>query len=242
MVNGMRHILAAAFLTLLAASAGHAAERRYPVTDFERIEVDGPYVVRLTLGRNSLAVANGPQAGLDRLTVEVNSRTLRIRRNRNGWTGTPGVQQGQIEIAVTTRALRAARLIGPGRLEIDRLTGMRADLGVEGSGELVVTNVRTDVLNLRLLGSGRLAASGQTRQLNGVFEGSGNVEAGTLVAQDAMVATNAFGQVTVNAARTARITANGRGQVTVAGRPACTLLGPSADQVRCGSSDQRQAR
>lgn len=241
MVGGMRYALALAIPILLAAAAGQAAERRYPVTDFERIEVDGPYVVRLTTGRNSLAVANGPQAGIDRLTVEVSGQTLRIRRNRNGWTGTPGRQQGQIEIAVVTRTLRSARLIGPGRLEIDRLSGLRADLSVEGSGELVAGGIATDVLNLRLVGSGRLEARGRTGRLNAVFEGSGNVDADQLVAQDATVATTSFGNVALHAARTARITASGRGAVNVSGRPACTLLGPSADLVRCGS-DQRQPR
>jgi hypothetical protein len=242
MVGGMRNLAPAALLTLLAATAGQAAERRYPVTDFDRIEVDGPYVVRLTTGRNSVAVATGPQAGIDRLTVEVSGQTLRIRRNRAGWTGTAGAQQGQVEIAVTARALRGARLIGPGRLEIDRLQAMRADVGVEGSGELVVGGIATDVLNLRMIGSGRLQASGRTRQLNGAFDGSGNVDAGGLVAQDAVVATTSFGSVALNAVRTARVTANGRGEVVIAGRPACTLLGASADLVRCGGSQQRQAR
>jgi len=238
MVGGMGRLAFAMLLALSLAAPLSAAERRYPVTDFDRIEVDGPYLVRLTTGRTSLAVATGPQAGIDRLTVEVSGQTLRIRRNRSGWTGTPGAQQGQIEIAVTTRGLRAARLIGPGRLEIDRLAGMRADLGVEGSGELVVNGVATDVLNMRLAGSGRLAARGRTRQLNGVFEGSGNVDASGLQAQDVVAATTSFGEVALSAARTARITASGRGAVTVAGRPACTVLGPSADQVRCGGSQQ----
>ncbi len=223
----------------LVAAPVSAAERRYPVTDFDRIEVDGPYVVRLTTGRNSVAVATGPQAGIDRLTVEVSGNTLRIRRNRSGWTGTPGAQQGQIEIAVTTRGLRSARLIGPARLEIDRLIGLRADLGVEGAGELVANGIATDVLNMRLVGSGRIAATGRTVRLNAQFEGSGNVEAAALIAQDAMVATNSFGTVALNAVRTARITASGRGAVTVTGRPACTLLGPSADLVRCGTTPSR---
>lgn len=237
MLGGMRSVFLLAFA--LAAMPASAAERRYPVTDFDRIEVDGPYVVRLTSGRPAAAVATGPQAGIDRLTVEVNGQTLRIRRNRNGWTGTPGAQQGQVEIAVTTRSLRGGRLIGPGRLEIDRLAGLRADLGVEGSGELVASGVATDTLNMRLLGSGRLEARGRTGTLNALFEGSGNVEAGQLVAQDAVVTTTSFGTVALNAVRTARITANGRGQVSVAGRPACTVQGPSADLVRCGASQQR---
>jgi len=243
MVRKMIRTLPALLAAVLLATPALAAERRYSVTDFERIEVDGPYVVRLTTGRPSSAVATGPQAGINRLSVEVSGQTLRIRRDRTNWSGTAsGAQQGTIEIAVTTRRLRSARLIGPGRLDIDRIEGLRVDLGVEGSGELHVPAVATDNLFLRLLGSGRINVAGRTRTLNGAFDGAGNVEAGALAAQDIIVATTSFGTVALNAARTARITANGRGEVTVAGRPACTLLGPSADQVRCGGSQQRQAR
>lgn len=239
MLGGMRASILLC-LALLAAPA-QAAERRYSVTDFDRIEVDGPYVVRVTTGRPSAALATGPQGGIDRLTVEVSGQTLRIRRNRSGWTGNAGGQQGQVELEIATRSLRGARIIGPGRLTIDRVSGLRADLSVEGSGELVVGNVATDNLMLRLYGSGRLEVAGRTGRLNAMFEGSGNADASRLLVQDAVVATTSFGTVALNAARTARITANGRGEVIVAGRPACTVLGASADLVRCGS-DQRQPR
>lgn len=237
MLGGMR-ALALLCLALVAAPAS-AAERRYSVTDFDRIEVDGPYVVRLITGRASTAVATGPQGGIDRLTVEVSGQTLRIRRNRGAWAGNARGQQGQVEIAVTTRTLRGARLIGPARLTVDRLTGLRGDLNVEGSGELIAGGVATDNLTLRLVGSGRLEVSGRTGRLNALFEGSGNADASRLLAQDAVVATTSFGTIALSAVRSARITANGRGEVTVAGRPACTVLGNSADLVRCGASQQR---
>jgi len=233
MLGGMRAFLLLC-LALAAVPAG-AAERRYSVTDFDRIEMDGPYLVRLTTGRATTALATGPQAGIDRLTVEVSGQTLRIRRNRSGWTGTSGAQQGQVELTITTRTLRGARIIGPGRIEIDRIAGLRGDLNIEGSGEMVVGNVATDALFVRLVGSGRLQLAGRTGRLNAMFEGSGNVEASSLVAQDLVAASTSFGTIALNAARTARITASGRGEVTVAGRPACTVLGPSADLVRCGS-------
>src|SRR5688572_18477850 len=101
MLGGMRALVLLC-LALIAAPAG-AAERRYSVTDFDRIEVDGPYVVRLTTGRPSAVVATGPQAAIDRLTIDTSGQTLRIRRNRSGWTGNAGGQQGQVEIVVTTR-------------------------------------------------------------------------------------------------------------------------------------------
>lgn len=240
MLGSMRSLVLTAF-TLVIATPALAAERRFAVTDFTRIEVDGAYDVRLVTGRPSAAVATGPQAGIDRLTVEVVGQTLRIRRNRNGWTGAPGAQQGQVTIAVATRTLNGARLIGPGRLELSGLTGLRASLSVEGAGELIANRIAADNLALRLVGSGRLAANGRTAMLNALFEGSGNVEAGNLVAQDATVVSTTFGTVALNAVRTARVTANGRGEVVVQGPATCTLSGANSEMVRCGS-DQRQPR
>lgn len=235
---GEMRVLALLCLAFAVAPAS-AAERRYSVTDFDRIEIDGPYIVRLISGRASAVVATGPQGSIDRLTVDSSGQTLRIRRNRNGWTGGASGQQGQVEITVTTRTLRGARVIGPGRLTIDRMAGLRGSLSVEGSGELVAGGVATDNLTLRLIGSGRLEVAGRTGRLDANFEGSGNVEASRLLAQDAVATITSFGTIALNAVRTARITANGRGQVTVAGRPDCTLLGAAADMVRCGASQQR---
>jgi hypothetical protein len=237
MLGGMRALIFIA-LTLLASAPAAAVERRFPVTDFTRIEVDGPYQVRVVTGRSTSAVANGPQAGLDRLTIEVAGQTLRIRRNRTGWSGTPGAQQGQVTIAVTTRILNGARLIGPGRLELTGLTGLRATLGVEGAGEMIANGIATDVLAVRLVGSGQLTAAGRTATLNAVFEGSGNVNASGLIAQDVTVVSTTFGSVALHASRTARVTANGRGEVVVAGRASCTLLGANTDMVRCGSQQR----
>ena len=237
MLGGMRALVLLC-LALLAAPAD-AVDRRYSVTDFDRIEIDGPYIVRLTTGRPSAVVATGPQGSIDRLTVDTSGQTLRIRRNRNSWAGNAGGQQGQVEIVVTTRTLRSARLIGPARLSADRLTGQRTSLSVEGSGELIVAAVATDDLTLRLVGSGRMEVAGRTARLNALFEGSGNVEAARLLAQDAVVTTTSFGTAALAAARTAQITANGRGEVTVTGRPACTVRGANADLVRCGASQQR---
>src|SRR6187431_1946129 len=98
-----------AFVVLVATAAPAAAvERRYSVTDFDRIEVEGPYIVRLTTGRTTSAVANGSQAALDRATVNVSGGTLRIRRNRTTWTGEGGGQTSPLTIEVVTRTLRSA--------------------------------------------------------------------------------------------------------------------------------------
>jgi hypothetical protein len=230
-------------LFALAAPAA-AADRVFPVADFDRVIVEGPYRVRLVVGRATRAVASGTRDGLDRVSVEVSGQTLRVRRARGVWSGRPGVDPGPVTIALTTRTLRSARTIGPARLEIEGAAGLNVEFMVEGAGTIRASRVAAENLALGLQGSGALEIAGTARSLRGQFQGTGNVEATQLAAQAAIVTTNTLGNVALTVNGPAAITAYGLGDVTVGGRPACTSTGPGAAQVRCGAaaSDQRQDR
>ncbi len=220
---------------LLAAAPVLGAERTYSVTDFDRVTVEGPYVVRLVTGRPTVARASGPQAAIDRVLIDTQGQTLRIRPNRAAWSANSGAQQGLLEITLSTRSLRSARVIGPGRLNIEGLSGLRVDLSLEGSGRLSATGVTADNLSLGLLGSGRIEVSGRVRALRADVQGAGDLAAADLAAEDVTATTSTTGTVAIAAGRTARVNANGLGEVTVAGRPACTVQGLGAGMVRCGA-------
>ena len=238
MVGAMTRLLIAIAALCAAAAPAAAAERRYPVTDFERVVVEGPYIVRLTVGPASSVRANGSQAALDRLSIDVNAGTLRIRRTRSSWGGNPGAQEGPVTIDLATRTVRSARLIGPARLEVDRVEGLRVDLIVEGSGELRAAGVRADNLSLGLAGAGRLEVAGTAERVNADIQGTGDLDASALRAEDLTLTTTTTGTIAAEASDTANVTALGLGEVTIAGRPACTVRGANAGLVRCGS-DQR---
>src|SRR3954465_1955251 len=88
-------------LLLTAAAPAAAAERNYPVTDFDRIQVEGPYEVTLVTGGASAARGIGSDAALEGVTVEVQSGLLRIHPNRSAWGGYPGDKAGPVKIAVS---------------------------------------------------------------------------------------------------------------------------------------------
>src|SRR3954465_10497005 len=110
-----------ALLIAAAAAPAAAAERNYPVTDFDRVQVEGPYEVVLVTGTGSGARATGSAAALERVTVEVQSGVLKIHPNRSGWGGYPGANADPVRIAASTRQLRAATVIGAGTLAVDRI-------------------------------------------------------------------------------------------------------------------------
>ena len=237
MVRIMRACLALAALAAGTAPAA-AADRTYSVADFDRVIVGGPYRVRLVVGSPSSATASGTREGLDRVTVDVQGRMLRIRRNRSAWGGTPGADTGPVTIALATRSLRSARLIGPARLSVVGASGLNLELSVEGSGAIEAANVDAENLALALLGSGRLTVAGAARALTGNFQGTGDVDASALAARGATIATNTSGAVRLNVAGPVTIAANGLGEVRVTGRPVCTVTGPGTDQVVCGSNQR----
>lgn len=234
-------IRAMTFLAALAAFAAPApaADRTYSVTDFDRIVVEGPYVVRLVTGRPTAASASGPQDAIERVSIDVTGQTLRIRRNSSYWGGNAGAQQGVLTVTLSTRNLRSVRLIGPARFEVDGVRGQRVDLVVEGAGRLVATNIAAETLELGLRGGGRLDLAGRAGVLRADFQGTGDVSAAGLTADNATIMTTTMGSVSLGVRTSATVTANGIGEVVISGRPACTVRGQSAGQVRCGQASGR---
>lgn len=220
-------------LAVVAAPAA-AAERRYPVTDFDRIQVEGPYKVALRTGLSSGAAATGSPQALDRVKIEVQGRTLRIRPNRSAWGGYPGAATGPVTIQATTRDLSHVIVGGSGSLDIDRVKGLRLDLSVVGASHLAVASVDADNLLVGLVGSGRITLAGKARQLRATVQGSGDFDGRSLSADDAQLTADTAGGVAVRAVRTAKVNARGLGDVEILGSPACTVEALGAGTVVCG--------
>lgn len=235
MLAGMTRILLAVAVLILSAAPAVAVDRRYAVTDFDRVVVEGPYIVRLSTGRSSAAVASGSQAALDRLSIDVNGQTLRIRRNRSYWGGNPGAQEGPVTVELVTRNLRSARLIGPATLDIEQAEGLRVDLIVEGSGRLRASSVAADNLSIGLAGSGRLELAGTAETVNADVQGTGDVDASALRAENATITTTTTGTISLEVVRAANVSAFGLGTIEISGPGACTRRGPNADLIRCAS-------
>lgn len=230
-------------LALVAAAApARAADRPYPVADFDRLVIEGPYRVHLVVGRATTARANGSRDGLDRMSLETNGTTLRIRPQRNVWGAGARTDPGPVTIELTTRTLRSARLLGPATLDVEGAGGLNVEFMVEGSGTLRATRIAADALRLGLLGAGALELSGTAKTLRGQFQGTGSVAAASLAADAATITANTSGSVAMQVNGRAEVIAYGLGTVTISGRSACTVSGPGAGQVSCGASNQGQRR
>jgi hypothetical protein len=213
----------AAFACLVAAEPALAAERTFSITSFDRIRIDGPYRVKLTTSVAPFARVTGSSAAIDRVSVEVQGRTLVVHTSQSSWGGYPGQPVGPVEIAVGTHELTSAYLNGAGSLAIDRVKGLSFELYVQGSGSAAIGDMAVDQLKLGMSGAGSASVAGSAAKVTAVVRGTSSLDASALAVKDGTLAAEGSAVIKANVSNSAKIDARGTAAVEIAGRPACTI-------------------
>lgn len=232
-------LLLAALTT--AAPAAAQDRRRYIVTGFDRVRVDGAFDVQIVTRSPPGALAIGPIAATDTLDIRVEGTTLIVRSApRESGERRAVVAAVPVRVLLTTQNLRSATVIGGGRLEIvGALDGQRLDLQVTGSGALTATGIATDQANALLLGSGAMTLGGRSARLRLSVSGPGAIDAAGLTGDDLVLRLDGPGSVTAHARYTANVLTTGIGAATVYGAPACTVKAVAGGPVSCGVTPTR---
>lgn len=213
----MRAMRILAPVLLLTLGAAAPEERRFMVSGFDRVQVDGPFqVVIVPKG------APGVRAGLPGAGVRAG--------------GLPELPR----ITISAPRLRAIFVTGGGNVTASALAGPRVEAGVSGSGTLSVSGVDTEALSATLTGTGTLTLSGKAVQASFNSYGAGSVDASQLLANALIVRANGRGEGRYAARYTAKVSALGVGAIRVEGRPKCFLSGPGP--ISCGADDNIERR
>ncbi len=221
-------------LLLAAAAPASAAERRYTVVEFDRVRVEGPYRVTVRTGVPGAVSASGSPDALERLSIEVQGRALRIRPNRSAWGGFPGAATGPVTITVGTRDLAGVNVDGSGRVDADRLRGSRVELSLTGGGGIAIDRLDADQVSVNALGSGTIRLGGNAKGFKGSIAGSATLDAAALSVADAELTSDSAGQASLTVTRAAKLNSYGSGDIRLLGGAACTIKEAGAGQVRCG--------
>ena len=216
---------------LAAASPATAGTRGYTITSFDSIRVDAPVSVILTTGQGPSARAEGDQALLDRLHVDVSGRQLVIGMDRLR----PGEKSsGAASLRLSTGMIDRVMLTGGGSVQIDRLKGLRGQIVLGGNGDVSVSDVQLDRLDLLLAGGGRATLAGRAGVATIHVNGPGEVAAQALRARQAEIGNDGPGSVALTADVAVKIVASGSGDVRVEGKAACTVDHRGTGQLLCG--------
>ena len=216
-------LLAFACAAVALSSPAAAANRSFTVTGFDRIRVDGPFSVRLTTGVAPFAKATGSSAALNAVSVEVQGRTLIVRKSPGSWGGYPGESRGPVEVAVGTHELSTAWVNGAGSLAIDKVKGRSFELSLQGPGSIGVEKLAVDQLKAGLSGSGSAVLGGSAAMVTAIVRGTSSLDASALTSKDATVGAEGVAVVKLTATNSAKVDAQGTATVDLSGRPACTI-------------------
>lgn len=223
-----------AALPLLVPAPVFAAEKRYAISDFDRVQVFGPFNVVIQSGRATSVTATGDTQALDIVSVTSSGGTLTIQtltRARSSWKEEP---HPAAKILVVLPQLKGVRLLGSGTVAVTELRGIATDITLNGSGLLSVAKLTSDAADVYLSGSGRISLGGSAKNISMKVSGSGDIDASMLSASDLKIESATSGRVTAKAFRTADIKQTGPGEVRVAGSPSCLVENVGAGTIDCG--------
>lgn len=235
-MTGRMIVLALAMLLL--PQPGWAADKRFTLSAFDKVRIEGDVAVEIRSGASPQAVASGDPRALDSLTLNVQGDTLYVRRAR---TSAPverryraSAPEGLPLVRIDARAVQSLTLLGAGSARLDRLSGARPSATMDGNGSIEIGAVQADALAVNVNGSGSLKVSGKAGSARAVMLGDGLIEATDL----ALAALDLIGEGPVRASLNvngpARIAVKGGAEIAIAGTPKCTIRETGTNAIACG--------
>ncbi|MFO1241503.1 MAG: head GIN domain-containing protein [Sphingomonadaceae bacterium] len=223
-----------AMLAFLAPASAVAAEKRYAISDFDRVQVFGPFNVTIQPGRATSVTATGDLQALDIVSVTSSGGILTIQtltRARSSWKEEP---HPAAKILVVLPQLKGVRLLGSGSVAVAELRGIATNITLNGGGLISIAKLTSDAADVYLSGSGRISLGGSAKNISIKVSGSGDIDSSMLSASDLKIESGTSGRVVAKALRTADIKQTGPGEVHVNGSPSCLVENSGAGTVDCG--------
>jgi hypothetical protein len=194
-------VAAGAALTATGCDSGPPVSETRPFTTFTRLEVSGDLDLDVRLFNRpdpGVRITAGEKS-IDRIETELEQNTLKISTKSRGLTIGPD-PLGPVSIS----------------LGVPALVGMV----VEGKADVMLSGLSAKAFELRINGSGEIAARGRVDDLELEIDGSADTDLSQLATQTAQVRIDGSGDTELRVARTLELVVEGSGDVVYHGRPA----------------------
>ena len=186
--------------------AGIAATQTRSLASFTGVELAGNNNVSVHIGEKQSVVVHADENLLGRVTTVVEDGLLVLGNTPGSFT-----TQKPMRVAVSVPSLDTLRLTG--------------------SGIVSVAGVKSSSLTMTLSGSGVLRASGTATRFEVTLGGSGEVQAGQVVARDVQAVVRGSGRILITATKSLDASIPGSGVIVYSGNPAAvrtTITGSGA--------------
>jgi len=224
--------LALAALLLSAAAPAWAAERDFPNSGFDKVDLAAAAKVDVHTGDRFAVHASGDPRWLDLLNIRVVQGTLVI-----GWTRDHINMSGHdpIHIRVTMPRISGTTLSGAGTIMIDRADGPDFAAIIRGAGTIDLPALHANQARFEMGGAGKITAAGSAGSVDAHVRGFGSIELAGLAARAGKFTMAGTGSIKARVDGPADATMNGVGSIDVVGNPRCTVHKNGLGSVHCGA-------
>lgn len=195
--------------------SGVIKQERRNVSGIQFIVNDSPAKVIVKTGNNEEVIVEGDDNLINIINTYVKNKNLTISTSDVNF-----ITKQQMTVYITTRDLLGVKvkssgdIISSGRIKTPKMTIL-----VEGSGDVKIANILSDILTLAVMGSGDIKISGRTENLEAEISSSGDIDAQMLNTTLCNIFLKGSGDCSINASKQAAIKITGSGDVKLFGKP-----------------------
>jgi predicted DNA binding CopG/RHH family protein len=163
------------------------------VSGFSRVDASGAVNVEIDVQKNFSVVVEADDNLLANIKTEVQGDTLKIYSEDRIST------KMRINVRISMPALEA--------------------LEITGASSSIVSNVKSDSLELKAIGASKIKIAGEAQTLTADANGASSIDAESLIVKDAEVEANGASKATINAMRNLQVDASGASKISYLGEP-----------------------
>ncbi len=211
----MRQLLTIAAVSLALAAPAFADTKTYNLSGFTRIDADAAFEIVFTQSSNWSVVVDSNPNNLDKIIIEKDGDTLRIRRPEH--TRLKGKVRDIVRISAPD--LEALTLDAAIKFTADRLTVDKLDIDVEAATSIDIAQLKTETLDARIEAASNLNISGECNRFTLEIGAASTVHASNFKCREAIVRGGEASSVQVYASDKAFARAGTASSIKVSGRP-----------------------
>ena len=192
---------------------GNRTEQSFSVDEFDKIDVKGEFIVKLTEAKSGDVLIEADENLFDFIRVEVRSGTLEIdsRRTLNSKDG--------IIVNIPVQYLSELRCSGASEVSSTTpIQSRKLDINLSGAGKL---DLKIDAVDVTVDVSGATVVflEGAANSLEIDMSGAGSLDASAFEVNDCYAQISGIGKILVNVTGTLDADVSGLGQVEYVGEP-----------------------
>lgn len=188
------------------------------LASFETVSLNYPADVTIKQGASNSIVITADDNLLKQISTDITDGVLNITNDERSWNNRVKPTE-TVQIVITLKDVSKIVLPSAGTLLVTDLKTDSLELIVSGAGDISLANLDVTSLDVTLSGAGSIQADGTAESLGVRISGFGDFKGGDLQSQTAKVRITGAGSATVWAKDTLDATISGAGDIKYYGDP-----------------------